>query len=119
MSFVEEASARILKTLLSIFFLRRTITGRQISNAAMVRSAHRFALALDAQKTDNNSQNQMAVQIAEGLLIAFYQNRPANKQWSGLVHGRKTAHFVASAYELAAMLSAQVSTPGPDGDRPS
>lgn len=109
MSFVEAASAEILKTLLSVFFLRRTLTGTQITREAMVRSAHRFALALEAEKTDNVSTNQMAIQIAAGLLFAFYQNRSANKRWSGMVHGRKTPRFVRDAYTIAGMMADQIS----------
>jgi hypothetical protein len=109
MSFVEAASAEILKTLLSVFFLRRTLTGPQVTREAMVRSAHRFGLALEAEKTDNDSINQMAIKIAAGLLFAFYQNRPANKNWSRMVHGRKTPRFVRDAYAIAGMMSDQIS----------
>jgi hypothetical protein len=109
MSFVETASAEILKTLLSVFFLRQTLTGNQITREAMVGSAHRFALALDAEKTDDDRVNQTAIQVAAGLLLAFYQNRPANKNWSAMVHSRKTRRFVMDAYAIAGMMVEQIS----------
>ncbi len=104
MSFVEAASAEILKTLLSVFFFRRTLTGPQITRDAMVSSAHRFALALEAESTDNVSINQMAIQVAVGLLFAFYQNRPATKNWSAMLHRGKTRRLIGNAYRPAPSL---------------
>jgi hypothetical protein len=117
MSFVEVASAEILKTLLSVFFLRQTINGRQFSHEAMVHSAHRFALALEAEKTDDDSINHTAIQVAAGLLFAFYQNRPANKNWTAMVHRGKTRRFVRDAYAIAQMLAQEINQVPADAER--
>jgi len=108
MPFIDDAAARILKTLLSIFFMRITLLqDRQFSYERLAHSAHRFAQQLDDARTDNQRLNKTAVQIAEGLLFGFYQNRPANKCWTALVHQAKSQRMVKDAYRIAAMLIQQ------------
>ncbi|EIC19616.1 hypothetical protein [Thiorhodovibrio frisius] len=104
MNIADEVSARILKTLLSVFFLRQTLTGKQFNADRLVRSAARFALDLDEQKTDDERVNQTAVHVAEGLLLAFYQNRPSHKNWTALAHEKRRLRMIQDAYRIAAMM---------------
>ncbi len=111
MSFIDYAGARILKTLLSLFFLRPTLfQEQQFSHQRLVHSAHRFAQQLDEARTDDERLNEIAVQVAEGLLFGFYQNRPEKNRWTALVHDRRTPRMVRDAYRIAAMLIQQTDT---------
>ncbi|NCC41918.1 MAG: hypothetical protein EOM21_21410 [Gammaproteobacteria bacterium] len=120
MPFIDHAAARILKTLLSVFFMRTTwLQGPQFSHQQMVHSARRFAQQRDDARADDERVNEAALLAAEGLLFGFYQNRPANTRWTTLVHENKTARMVRDAYQLAALLIEQTdSAQGQDAPAP-
>ncbi|MFZ1575780.1 MAG: hypothetical protein WAT36_11215 [Chromatiaceae bacterium] len=104
MKFVDYAASRILKTLLSVFFQRTTLMGPQFSYNQFIRHACFFAHHLDENKTENDELNEIAVQVAEGLLLGFYQNQPGNKNWSAMVHHGKIKRFVGDSYRIAELM---------------
>ena len=104
MKFIDYAGARILKTLLSVFFQRTTLMGPQFSYDQYIWYAYTFARHLDENKTENDVLNEIAVEIAQGLLLGFYQNRPSNKNWSNMVHNQKNKLFARESYRIAKQL---------------
>lgn len=119
MSFIEYASAHVLRALLSVFYLRRSLMGPQFADERFIRGVLKVALELDANKTVNEAINKTAAHAAEGILIAFCQNRPANKDWTGMVHVHKAKLIAKTAYRFAATMVNELEALDEKGDKPN
>lgn len=114
--FRDHAAARIAKTLLAVFFTRNTLFGAQCSFHQIAFHAYQLADRLEAEKREDDRLNALAVTLLEGMLFGFYENHPAHKNWSSLVHARRIPLFIRDAYrfaELMVALSDQEPAPDP------
>ena len=104
--FRDHAAARIAKTLLAVFFTRNTLFGAQCSFHQIVFHAYQLADRLEAQKREDDRLNALAVTLLEGMLFGFYENHPAHKNWSSLVHVHRIPFFIRDAYRIAELMVA-------------
>lgn len=113
--FRDHAAARIAKTLLAVFFTRNTLFGAQCSFHQIAFHAYQLADRLEVE-VGRLTVNTLAVTLLEGMLFGFYENHPAHKNRTSLVHARRIPLFIRDAYrfaELMVALSDQEPAPDP------